>query len=74
MTVPVAVFGVPPNTFLPPSDPRERIREEVGRGTHPIASVTFAPDRQPHPQAEPPKCSCASQRSIPKPSLKPEPE
>jgi large exoprotein involved in heme utilization and adhesion len=37
-SVSLAVFGVPPNTFLPPFDPRERIREEVGRGTHPTAS------------------------------------
>jgi hypothetical protein len=36
------VFGVPPNTFLPPFDPWERSREDVGRGTHPTASETLA--------------------------------
>ena len=35
-------LGAPPNTFLPRFDPRERIREEVGRGTHPTASETLA--------------------------------
>jgi hypothetical protein len=41
-TVPVAVFGVPPNKFLRPFDPTGRNREEVGRGTHPTASETLA--------------------------------
>jgi hypothetical protein len=35
VTVPVAVFGVPPNTFLPPFRRRERIRQKWGAGRTP---------------------------------------